>query len=47
MREMLSIYNLGSGSASSYRGGSSSSYSAPSAAANEQVISLGDDFGKY
>lgn len=46
MREMLSIYNLGSGStSSSFRSGGS--YSAPSASVNEQVISLGDDFGKY
>ena len=45
MREMLSIYNLGSGSASSsFR--SSGSFT-PSSGANEQVISLGDDFGKY
>lgn len=45
MREMLSIYNLGSGGGSgSYRSGGS--YSA-SSGANEQVISLGDDFGKY
>ncbi|MCM1136339.1 MAG: methyl-accepting chemotaxis protein [Clostridium sp.] len=42
MRDMLSIYNLGSGhSASSSRGGSSSSVD------NEHVISLGDGFGKY
>ncbi len=45
MREMLAIYNLGSGSsASSFR--SSGSFT-PSSGANEQVISLGDDFGKY
>lgn len=46
MKEMLAIYNLGSGSSgSSYSG---SSYSGGStASANEQVISLGDDFGKY
>ncbi len=43
MREMLSIYNLGSGSGSSYRGSSQDS----SSNANEQVISLGDGFGKY
>lgn len=43
MREMLSIYNLGNGSTGSYR----SSASASSADANEQVISLGDNFGKY
>lgn len=42
MREMLSIYNLGSGG-SSYRGSSQDS----SSNANEQVISLGDGFGKY
>ena len=47
MREMLAIYNLGTGqtTSSSY---SASSFIAPSATnANEQVISLGDDFGKY
>ena len=44
MREMISIYNLGSGS-SSYR--SSGSFSSVSSDMNEQVISLGDDFGKY
>lgn len=44
MREMLSIYNLGNGSTSSYR---SSSSSAPVSNMNEQVISLGDGFGKY
>lgn len=43
MREMLSIYNLGNGSSGSFRGSSSAS----SADANEQVISLGDNFGKY
>ena len=43
MREMLSIYNLGNGSAGSFRSSSSSA----SADANEQVISLGDSFGKY
>ena len=48
MREMLAIYNLGesSNSYSSYKSDSYSSYS-PAASANEQVISLGDDFGKY
>lgn len=46
MREMLSIYNLGSGSSRpSSRGSSSGSYG--SSSRNEQVISLGDDFGKY
>ncbi len=49
MREMLSIYRLGSGSSmsmsSSYQD-SSYSYTS-SSSANEQVISLGDDFGKY
>ena len=46
MREMLSIYHLGNesgGSVSSFK--SPSSY--PSSPANEQVISLGDGFGKY
>lgn len=43
MREMLSIYNLGSGSSSSYKG----SYQSSSSNANEQVISLGDGFDKY
>ncbi len=43
MREMLSIYNLGSGSSSSFKG----SYQGSSSNANEQVISLGDGFDKY
>lgn len=43
MREMLSIYNLGEGSSSSYK----SSYQSSSPSANEQVISLGDGFDKY
>lgn len=43
MREMLSIYNLGNGH--SVSGRSSSGYS--SSNANEQVISLGEGFGKY
>ena len=43
MRDMLSIYNLGNGhSASSSRSSASSS-----SMDNEQVISLGDGFGKY
>lgn len=46
MREMLSIYNLGSGSAvSSYS--SDGSYQSSSSNDNEQVISLEDDFDKY
>lgn len=47
MRELLSIYNLGSGSgsSSSYRGDSSATSS--SADINEQIISLGDGFDKY
>lgn len=47
MREMLSIYHLGSGSSSSSFQGGSSYASAAASNANEQVISLGDDFGKY
>ncbi len=47
MKEMLSIYNLGSGHASSSSYGSSSYSSSSVSNANEQVISLGDDFGKY
>jgi len=43
MREMLSIYQLGAGNAN--QGGSS--YSSSMANPNEQVISLGDNFGKY
>ena len=43
MRDMLSIYNLGVGRSSSFSSSSSSSVSN----ANEQVISLGDGFGKY
>ena len=46
MRELLSIYNLGSGSAAGGLSGSSMSSSFISNM-NEQVISLGDDFGKY
>lgn len=46
MRELLSIYNLGSGSTGGGFSGSSMSASAISNM-NEQVISLGDDFGKY
>ncbi len=45
MRELLSIYNLGTGSIG---GGFSSSMSTSTVSdMNEQVISLGDDFGKY
>ena len=44
MREMLSIYNLGNGSSGSFRSYSSS---VASEDVNEQVISLGDSFGKY
>ncbi len=47
MREMLSIYNLGSGSSSSSFQSGSGFSSAAASNANEQVISLGDDFGKY
>lgn len=47
MKEMLAIYNLGSGSSSSMSSYSGGSYSSASSSANEQVISLGDDFGKY
>lgn len=47
MREMLSIYHLGNGNANpSFQ--SASSYASPSMSnPNEQVISLGDNFGKY
>ena len=47
MRDMLSIYNLGNGSSmsSSYRGSVNTSASVSNM--NEQVISLGDGFGKY
>ncbi len=44
MREMLSIYNLGSGSSFSYK---DSSYQSSASSENEQVISLGDEFDKY
>ncbi len=51
MRDMLTIYNLGAGSANMGGGRSSSSYrsssSMPMDDYNEQVISLGDGFGKY
>ena len=43
MRDMLSIYNLGNGSSASSSRSSASSASMD----NEQVISLGDGFGKY
>ncbi len=43
MREMLSIYNLGNGSTSSFRSSSAGSSSSMS----EQVISFDDGFGKY
>lgn len=46
MREMLSIYNLGMQSSASFNSGSMYS-SSPSSNINEQMISLGDDFGKY
>ncbi len=45
MKEMLSIYNLGNSDFSSPFSGNS--FSSPMSSANEQVISLGDDFGKY
>ena len=56
MKDMLAIYNLGAGghaqsklpssSSASYQ--NSASYtSTPESNANEQIISLGDDFGKY
>lgn len=45
MRELLSVYNLGNSSSSSSFSGSGMSSASPSA--NEQVISLGDDFAKY
>ena len=44
MRDMLSIYNLGSGGGSPYKG---SYYQSSAPTSNEQIISLGDDFGKY
>ncbi len=50
MKEMLAIYNLGSGSraAAPALQTSSTMYNAtPIASENEQIISLGDDFGKY
>ena len=49
MRELLSAYNLGSGSTISFKSGSYSSgmTSTIISSANEQLISLGDDFGKY
>ncbi len=47
MREMLSIYHLGNEGGGSSSFGKSSSSSYPSPASNEQVISLGDGFGKY
>ncbi len=46
MRDLLSIYNLGSSSPSAGID-SGMSYSSSKANANEQIISLGDGFGKY
>lgn len=43
MREMLSIYNLGTGNSSSNR----NSYQGGSSGSNEPTIFLGDDFDKY
>ncbi len=45
MRDMLSIYRLGTGNGSSFRSSGSSMMS--TSEMNEQVISLGDGFGKY
>lgn len=48
MRELLATYNLGHGSAMGMgRGGASFNAPAPAANNNEQIISLGDGFGKY
>lgn len=47
MREMISIYNLGEGRAQSASFQTSSMGSESVSNMNEQVISLGDDFGKY
>ena len=49
MKEMLSIYNLGSGSQGATPALQSSNMynAAPLPNENEQIISLGDDFGKY
>ena len=47
MREMISIYNLGSGSTSSFNFQNSPMGTSSISDRNEQVISLGDDFGKY
>lgn len=45
MRDMLSIYNLGNQHVSTMAG--SANYSSSVSNANEQIISLGDGFGKY
>lgn len=47
MRDLLSIYNLGTGHSIGVGTDSSSSYSSTRANANEEIISLGDGFGKY
>lgn len=48
MRDLLSIYNLGgTGNVSGGIDNASFSASAPKANMNEQIISLGDGFGKY
>lgn len=45
MKELLSIYNLGANAGIKPSGASNST--ASRAAMNEQLISLGDGFGKY
>ena len=47
MREMLSMYNLGNGNAPVMQSRVSYSAPVPSLNLNEQIISLGDGFGKY
>ena len=45
MHDLLSSYNLGTGSGIS--SAKAMDYAAPAANDNEQIISLGDSFGKY
>ena len=47
MRDLLSIYNLGAGHSSGVSMDSGSYSSSSKMNANEQIISLGDGFGKY
>ncbi len=47
MRDLLTVYNLGQGTASSSANGSTTDRFTAGGNTNEQIISLGDGFGKY